>query len=419
MTEFDAAAAYGHTARLAKPRLTGTVGETEARQYITDRLKTLGNEVRETPFFFYPGFNFHFLKASIFAILFLLLVQHLLFRPFPTFAALISPLIWLVAWYLLGRWRYYARNKDVDHSVRFSAWRKHNPVIEYKMRSVNIETSVSKPEDPKAIVYLTAHYDSKSQNISIVFRILCAALVYLGLVLIPLLYLIGLVFPALWAEQSFMFFSFLLFIITMTAGLSLSLMSIENKSPGALDNAASCGMLLELARVYRSGKNSAPFKNLDVRMVFTGAEEMGLAGAEELVRRNLHSWEGREVFVLNFDGIGAGENHTLTSETTLFSKHRRLTEPLIRIVTNSGRKLGLSVTHLKGILGGEADHVPFVDSGIKAVSIGTYSRYSWGVHTRHDTLDKVQLPSLKTSAQLAMQILKNLDETASALESDR
>jgi hypothetical protein len=79
-------------------------------------------------------------------------------------------------------------------------------------------------------------------------------------------------------------------------------------SPGAIDNAAAVGVLLELARVLRDEPPRRP-----VLLVFTAAEEIGLAGAESLAERR-----GAEVaFAISLDLIGGTGRLTLNGASTL------------------------------------------------------------------------------------------------------
>ena len=317
----------------------------------------------------------------------------------------------------MKRWRFYARDKQVDHSLRYPTWRKRNPAIGYKMRSVNIETVLAEPENPAATIYLLAHYDSKSQNISIALRIACTAVIYYGLTALPLLYLAALVRPDLWANRLFSMWTMYSFLGTMVAGLTLALMSVENRSSGAMDNAASCGLLLGLADAWRNRTKGSFLDQLEIHMVFTGAEEVGLAGAEALVIQNRDAWRSKKVLFLNLDGVGTSRNHSITSETALFSKMRRISAPLLSTVLEAARKQQIPLYHLKGILGGEADHMPLVQAGFPAITLGSYSRRSLAVHTSRDTLEKIDLDALDATGKLVWQVLHDLANLSSA--SDR
>ncbi len=71
-------------------------------------------------------------------------------------------------------------------------------------------------------------------------------------------------------------------------------------SPGASDNGAAVGTLLETARALAAGPKPAH----DVMFLFSDAEEIGLHGARAFLRQ--HPWAREAAVVLNFDARGHG-----------------------------------------------------------------------------------------------------------------
>lgn len=404
--------AYGHTSRIAKPRLVGTLGELEVRKYIIDRLKDAGVAHKENFFDFYPTFPFDFLKKSILFITSLLLLQFLLFRVSVGAAALCALFTIVISAYLLSRWRFYEKNIHINHSESHRVLHRLNPSIGFKIRSANIEADTHTPPDPKCTVYLTAHYDSKSQNISLTLRIALSFILYFGIFILPFTIISAYFFPVLLYQIWFRAIVIIGYLVVIIAGLVLHLLNIENRSNGAVDNAASCGLLLAMNEAFSNLENKTSFQNIAVRTVFTGAEEVGLAGAQALVRQFKDKWRNENIVVINLDGIGIADKHSITSETGLFSDEGQISYPLITLVQQAAAKKGVPMMHLKGILGGEADHIPFVKDGFPAVSIGSYSINTRKIHTSQDNLRLVSLDALETTAGLLLEILESLDSRA-------
>ena len=92
----------------------------------------------------------------------------------------------------------------------------------------------------------------------------------------------------------------LLHISILLSALFLILLAFtrtENKSFGSLDNASSVGILLELAKIL---KNNPP-KNIDICLLFTGAEEEGLIGASAFIQKHFFELDSKKDLFLNLD----------------------------------------------------------------------------------------------------------------------
>ena len=135
-------------------------------------------------------------------------------------------------------------------------------------------------------MWLTAHYDSKGQRISMATRLLAVALSLLGCV--GLVGLAVVAFAGLWTPLWG-----LLALPALLGGLLLSLNPPTNDSPGAVDNASALVTVLATVDVLPS---DAP-----VGVIFPDAEEYGLQGAKALARERPDLFAGAAV--INFDGI--------------------------------------------------------------------------------------------------------------------
>lgn len=136
--------------------------------------------------------------------------------------------------------------------------------------------------------WLTAHYDSKGQPLSMASRLIAAGLATLGLVdlaSVPLRALLGGSNPGT------------VDAVLGVAGLVGAVLLVANRatdsSPGAVDNGA--GIVTVLAAV-----DALP-PDTGVGVIFADAEEYGLVGARAVVRERANLL--LDTAVVNFDGI--------------------------------------------------------------------------------------------------------------------
>ena len=148
-------------------------------------------------------------------------------------------------------------------------------------------------EEPERRVVLVAHHDSKSQNIPLAAR---GALVAAGAA--------GLAGTVLsWLSPDDSTGDDLGRFLAGAGALSflgLAALSFGNESPGAIDNAGSLAVALEVARRFVA--DPPPWTELVV--VFTGGEEDMLAGVRELARGEALGWDLEPTLVINLDGVG-------------------------------------------------------------------------------------------------------------------
>ncbi len=124
----------------------------------------------------------------------------------------------------------------------------------------------------RVLAWLSAHYDSKGQPISMAARLVLLGLAALTLLVIPF----GIWIPA-----------------AVAVALFVALNRVTNGSPGAADNAS--GVLTVLATLDALPPTAA------VGALLIDAEELGLVGARALARDRGNLLAG--TVVINFDGI--------------------------------------------------------------------------------------------------------------------
>ena len=145
---------------------------------------------------------------------------------------------------------------------------------------------IARRDGPPPQLWLTAHYDSKSQWMSMALR-LCGLVCFL----LQLPALVALVAVWLGGERDQWIAA--LAVPALAGGALLARADLTNVSPGAVDNAS--GLLAAFETLTRLPAD------LPVGLAFFDAEEWGLQGARALVREQPALFAGSSV--VNFDGI--------------------------------------------------------------------------------------------------------------------
>jgi hypothetical protein len=167
-------------------------------------------------------------------------------------------------------------------------------------------------------------------------------------------------------------------------------------TPGANDNAAAVGAILETGRAVLAG---LPMRN-DVILLFTDGEEPPpRLGASAFVAD--HPWFADVRLVVNFEAIG-GSGPSLLIETS--GPEAWLVD---RFAAVSPRPAAFSfVTGLTELLdAGATDFTPFAEAGIPGMHFA-YLRGSPIYHTADDSLDGVGLGSLQHHGQHAIAVVE-------------
>jgi hypothetical protein len=381
---FDAHIALTYARALAYPRFTGTLAAEATVRRLAEKLERFGYRVEQQSFQFSTAVNVA-ITGAITASIALTALALVLRAASPLPAALLASvaltaplalrLIQPIAergaltpasfWARLGR-RYTARNL-IAHL----------------------------PDVPTACphVVLIAHYDSKSQRLPIVARMLCVVVsLACGALFAAGLWL------AVWMPPVSTFIV-VIGILSVLGSLPLALMDWANRSPGAIDNASGVGVVLHLAELLA---RSPEWRNrLRWTILLTAAEELGLMGAAAFVRA--HTRAIRDAVVINFDGVGiAGTLHYAAG-------HRA--SRLVTVLQSVAHQRGLPLRRFNwpGLL---FDHLPFARAGIEAVTLLSVGPGMETVHTPRDTVERLQAEGFAQTGSLAVAVLAALCERA-------
>ena len=173
----------------------------------------------------------------------------------------------------------------------------------------------------------------------------------------------------------------------------------ETPIPGAVDGAASTGVLLEVARII--GKRAPAEHGIDI--VFFDGEDYGKQGdIEHYLLGSKHFVETMSGYrpsgVILLDMVG-GKGTTVRREGMSSQRSGALIDYVF------GRSAALRLGYFEPVEGSPVydDHVPFLQAGIPAIDLFGYDYPAW--HTRGDDLTQVDRDKLSQVITLLIDIV--------------
>jgi hypothetical protein len=385
-TSFSPQAALAYATVIARPRFAGTPAEGIVADALAERLSSFGYQVRAEPFQFSEAVNIVIvgqLAASLGLIG--LMLAGLAWEPRLGAAAALA---WLG---LLVGHNWLLRRAEQGALLATSIWGRLGRCR--IARNVVASGPAGPPDRPHLV--LVAHYDSKSQRLPIVVRLVLVALTLGGGLATAGLTGLALAWPAARG------IAFGLGCLAVAAGLPLCWLDWDDCSPGAIDNASGVGLVLHLAEVL--AQDCRLSTRLRMTVLLTSAEELALMGAAAYVDR--HGPEMRAepgpVYVLNFDGIGVAG--------WLFYDDRGRTRAgrLAAQVRQAAAALGQPISRF-GLPGVLFDHIPFARRGVDAVTLLAAGRETWAVHTPEDAVGRLDVAGFEQAGRLALRLIDQL-----------
>ncbi|GGA43646.1 aminopeptidase YwaD [Kroppenstedtia guangzhouensis] len=163
-------------------------------------------------------------------------------------------------------------------------------------------------------------------------------------------------------------------------------------SAAANDNASGTGTLLELARVLSKEK-----LHHNVRVIFFGAEEVGLVGSTRYVESLSKGERDNIAAMINMDMVGVGDTiGIMTASETADSFVANLAEELVK-------KGGHDYERYTST---RSDHVPFEEAGIPTAFLNYHPDPYY--HTKEDTPDKISKENLHHMGTLVTRLTHTL-----------
>lgn len=231
-------------------------------------------------------------------------------------------------------------------------------------------------------MWLVAHLDSKSQPVPMLVRI--AGIVGTSAVLIVLT---ALALRSMAGADVPLRAWHAVMLVGIATSLPVVLSIVSARSPGALDNASGVVTVL-LAVEALSG-------SMPLGVLFTSAEELGLAGARAFAERR------KPAMAINVDGVD-------DRGTTLCMYHGRAAR--VRVgVARAARGIGMTVAERPTIPGLLTDGVALADAQWSAVTVsrGGFGTL-WRIHRRADVAARIRGVGMHEVARLVANAAREI-----------
>ncbi|MFX0082665.1 MAG: M28 family metallopeptidase [Candidatus Hodarchaeota archaeon] len=381
--------AYKITEKLAFPRLIGSEGEVKAIEIIVEEFKKAGYASINRQKFMTSFHNFIY-SRYIFLILgsgLILLSLSLYINPFLTLG-----LIGLALFF-----SFKALKTATSTKMKLSKYKNKN----YETENIWVDLI---NRNPKCKVIFMAHWDSKSQSFPSTTRVMIFLIFTFGSLF---LYLIFFIFSLIKIFINFnipiinnILLDFCLFIAIIGALNYFN--KTGNESPGAFDNAAGVGSIIELARYYKI----SPPHNVSLTFLSPSSEELNLGGAIRFIEKGKKDLNKSTTFFINLDLIGGSEVIRLTSSYGIPRKVS--SKKLNALFKESARENQIKMRDIYSPTGSWSDFMPIVQEGFEACWLGSQPGLKH-VHTRRDSMDLVTKEGIKNILTLCVDVVKKLD----------
>jgi hypothetical protein len=174
----------------------------------------------------------------------------------------------------------------------------------------------------------------------------------------------------------------------------------QRAAPGATDDAAGCGAVLELARVLSRHR----FRHT-LKFALWNGEETGLTGSSSYAARAAETKEDIRLYV-NFDSICRDPDGRMILD--IISSEKSAVFRDMMVTNNSLYALGFAIQFNRHRCGG--DHSPFIAKGYRAIFM--HQEDHAFQHSGEDTVDRISPKYVEGAARLVLTVLGPLAEPA-------
>ncbi|MFX0105826.1 MAG: M28 family metallopeptidase [Candidatus Hodarchaeota archaeon] len=380
---------YRITERLAFPRLTGSEGEKKAIKILLDEFRKAGYNSITQQKFKTSFYNWIFSRYifSILGIGLILLALSLYISPIITLG------IFIIGIYISFR----ALGVSTSTKIKLSKNPKNN------FETENVFVNLKSKNSTCKVIFL-GHWDSKSQTFPPSTRIIIFAIFVFSSLILYLLYFILSLLKLIINFNSPILNNVLLdnCIIIAIIGAINYFNKTGNNSPGALDNAAAVGVLIELGKYYKRN----PVKNVDLTFLSTGSEELNLGGATHFIQSYKDKLDKNSTFFINLDFIGGSELIRLISS---YGIPRKISsKKLNKLFLESAKELKVKIKDIYAPTGVWSDYMPIVQEGFEACWLGSQPGLKF-VHTKNDNMNLISKEGIEDILNLCVSVIEKLD----------
>ncbi|MBA7707777.1 hypothetical protein ES703_116659 [subsurface metagenome] len=381
--------AYRITERLAFPRLIGSEGEKKAIEIVVEEFKNAGYESINRHEFM-TSFNNLIYSRYIFLILgtgLILLSLSLYINPLLTLG-LIALVLFL---------SFKALQTATSTKIKLCKNMKNN----YKTENIWVDL---KSKNSRGKVIFMGHWDSKSQVFPTSTRIMIFLIFIFSSLILYMLYCILSLLKILINFELPILNNILLDVCIITAliGALNYFNKTGNNSPGAFDNAAAVGSIIELARYYKTN----PTNNIDLTFLSPGSEELNLGGVIHFIHNFKDKLNSDSTYFINLDFIGGSELIRLTSSYGIPRKNS--SKKLNTLFLESANEKQIKIKDIYSPAGVWSDFMPVIQEGFEACWLGSEPGLKF-VHTKRDDMKLVSKEGIKNILTLCVDVIKKLD----------
>ncbi|MHA1804378.1 MAG: M28 family peptidase [Promethearchaeota archaeon] len=376
---------YRITERLAFPRLVGSEGEKKAIKIIVEELQEAGfKNIHREPFM--TSFKLWMIGRIAFIPLGLLIIlTSISYMIIPWLSLITSLFTLLLLLKLLG----------ITNTTKITL--SKNEKYNHKTENIYVELLNGQP---KSTIVFLGHHDSKSQTMSVIVRYFVFIIAVFGGLILLISFIILSVLKLIISKFNFPIIDYSLLIISVVCaliGMTNFFNKTQNKSPGAKDNAAAVGVIIELARYFKNNPLNA------TRLIFllTGSEELNLGGAKSFILSHEHEFDRDSTYFINLDSIGG--NGAMKILTAYGIPRKFLSKELEAFFAESCKKLKINLKKLYLPTGAWADHAPFAKRGFKATTVSSDGGER-EIHTVKDDMSIIDKQALRNCLLVCLDV---------------
>ena len=396
------------------PRESGTEQELLCGNRIEDELKKYCNETRQeeyvsSPHAFLGGIRYGVLLVLIAVIFYwiILLRDHKLIQYDESFNLILLTIstIFII----------------VTVSYFFLEVMKYHEVFDFlfpNKNSKNVIGTINPTDEVKNTVIFSGHHDSafefntfyylkKFGYVIIIGGYLALGIVFLGIILRLIFYLLMIEFRLLFTILGILYMIFTPILIAYLFFHSY------RPVPGAFDNLSAVSVVLGIAKYLSENKSNNEIfpKHTKVHLISFAGEEAGLRGSKRYIQAHYEELITSNTKVVNMDGIAHKDQIVIhNKEPGIGVKHDpEIYELLLKIANDLNINAKLSALPF-----GATDGAAFSKKGISAADFGCMNLKGDVVlfyHTRLDTPDVVEKEALGQALQICLEYLKRTDKS--------
>ena len=178
-------------------------------------------------------------------------------------------------------------------------------------------------------------------------------------------------------------------------------------SNGASDNATGVGAAMATAQ--KLWNENLP--NLEIELVLTGAEEVGMIGAKAYYDNRIGTWNA-DTMLINFDTLGAGDLKIITETGSWGNKV--YDNELIKIAKEViSSEEGIKHVKLGAWHTADFDSVWFQRAGVPSLTLAALDQNGRmpNIHRETDVLENVNFKPMHDAVEVALAIVKKLSNS--------